>query len=243
MKKNTTKNMLIRDLPLDQWEMVDSFCRRRKMKRREFIALALTRLEGQGIAKPLSAKQSKETARAAAEIQMVATQVQGLKSIITLKKEIDKLYDDVEYLQDLRTVMNVILELNRLQESFQALVTKWVPSHDIPDDPEQRRKMGLPERYLSDWVDIPADYKRKLDYSPAIQGDDEQTKSVSPEDPAPLKSKDNLSHDVESVGTREKKLVAQERVENYPKGETKASKKINTTIFGRGFEKIHGKDG
>ena len=117
--------MLIRDLPVDQWELVDSFCRRNKMKRREeFIALALTKLEGQKVAKGLSVKHSKQMALAAAELQMVATQVENFKSIINLKKAIDKLYDDLKYLQDLRTETNIYLELKRLQLLFVDLTDK-----------------------------------------------------------------------------------------------------------------------
>jgi hypothetical protein len=242
MKKNITKNMLIRDIPVDQWELVDSFCRRRKMKRRQFIALALSQLGGQETGEGVSAEASKLAARAAAEIQSVATQMQGFKNIIILKKEMDKLYNGVKSLRDPQTEMNMILELNRLQQSLNLLITKYVPRHDIPDDPEARRKMGLPEEYVSERVDIPADYKRKLDFKPVTDGDDAQTKPAGSEDPVPPESEGNHSQDVQGEAQREKRVTPLERVENFPTGNTKAKTKIKTTTFGRGFEKILDKD-
>jgi len=242
MKKHIRKNMLIRDIPVDQWELVDSFCRRRKMKRRQFIALALSKLEGQDIGKPLSPKESKKLALAAAEIQLVATQVQGFKSIISLKKEMDKLYDEIESLRDLRTEINMYLELKRLQESLRVLITKCVPWHDVPDDPEARRKMGLPEQYLAEWVDIPADYKRKLDSEPVSDGNGAQTKPAGSENPVPPETEGNASQLVQREAQKEKRVTPLESVENYPTGKSKAKAKIKTTIFGRGFEKTVDKD-
>jgi hypothetical protein len=239
MRKKATKNMLIRDLPVDQWELVDSFCRRRKMKRREFVSLALTKLEGQETGKRSSRKDSKEMALAAAELQMVATQVENFKSIISLKKAIDKLYDDLKYLKDFRTAINIYLELERLQLLFIDLTKKLIPWHDIPDDPEARRKMGLPEEYVSEWVDVPADYERNLNgHKPVNEGENAGPQPASSEEPGSPKNKGQANHDVEKEGGSGNKLVPLEVVESCPTGEAKANKKIKTTVFGRGFGRI-----
>ena len=102
--------------------------------------------------------------------------------------------------------------------------------------------MGLPEEYVSEWVDLPADYKRKLDCNPVIEGDDARTKSASSEDPVPPETEGDPGQDVQGEAKEEKRLTPLERVENYPTGKSKAKAKIKTTIFGRDFEKIVDQD-
>ena len=41
MSEKKTSNMLIRTIPIDVWERIDKLCRRKNLKRRDFIEQAL----------------------------------------------------------------------------------------------------------------------------------------------------------------------------------------------------------
>ena len=41
MPEKKTSNMLVRDIPIDVWERIDKLCRRKNMKRRDFVEKAL----------------------------------------------------------------------------------------------------------------------------------------------------------------------------------------------------------
>ncbi len=47
MPEKKTSNMLVRDIPIDVWERIDKLCRRRNMKRRDFVEQALRFFEGE----------------------------------------------------------------------------------------------------------------------------------------------------------------------------------------------------
>jgi len=47
MPEKKTSNMLVRDIPIDVWERIDKLCRRRSMKRRDFVEQALRFFEGE----------------------------------------------------------------------------------------------------------------------------------------------------------------------------------------------------
>jgi hypothetical protein len=48
MPEKKTSNMLVRDIPIDVWERIDKLCRRRSLKRRDFVEQALRFFEGEG---------------------------------------------------------------------------------------------------------------------------------------------------------------------------------------------------
>jgi hypothetical protein len=47
MPEKKTSSMLIRDIPMDVWERIDKLCRRKNMKRRDFVEQALRFFEGE----------------------------------------------------------------------------------------------------------------------------------------------------------------------------------------------------
>ena len=47
MPGKKTSNMLVRDIPIDVWERIDKLCRRRNLKRRDFVEQALRFFEGE----------------------------------------------------------------------------------------------------------------------------------------------------------------------------------------------------
>ena len=48
MPEKKTSNMLVRDIPIDVWERIDKLCRRRRLKRRDFVEQALRFFEAEG---------------------------------------------------------------------------------------------------------------------------------------------------------------------------------------------------
>ena len=63
------KNMLVRALPLEVWERVEKVCRRRGMKRRDYIELALAYFEGD--------KEQKDHLKAMATVAQIREKVKA----------------------------------------------------------------------------------------------------------------------------------------------------------------------
>lgn len=146
MTEKKTVDMFIREVPLDVWENVDRLCRRVGIKRRKFIEHALSFFqEGDG---QKAWEEGAERAREAeARIDQIRNSVKQFKNIIALKKEIEKISSDIDVMGNEDTEMKMLLELKKLESDLDELIKKDVPDHNIPDDFEKRRKMGLPERY------------------------------------------------------------------------------------------------
>ena len=47
MPEKETSTMLIRAVPMDVWERIDKLCRRKNLKRRDFLEQALILFEGE----------------------------------------------------------------------------------------------------------------------------------------------------------------------------------------------------
>ena len=156
------KNMLIRGIPLDIWERIATLCRRRGIKRREFLEQALTFFEGGGDRQGY--EQEAERAREARlQVNQIMDAIKGYKGIIDLKKHIEYVRKNINMVGDNDTIMNMLLELKNMEEKLDAIIREYVPKHEIPEDPEELRKMGLAEY---SYVDIPLDYKRDDSYIP-----------------------------------------------------------------------------
>ena len=85
-----------------------------------------------------------------------------------MKREINRIRDDIKVFRDEDVEMNLLVELKQKEDDLDHIIRTVVPKHQIPDDPdpEERRKMGLPDEYVDDWVDIPHDYVRDMGGSP-----------------------------------------------------------------------------
>jgi len=163
------KNMLIRGIPMDVWERIDTLCRRRDIKRREFLEQALAFFEGAGD-RQVYEQEAKRAREARLQVNQIMDAVKGYKGIIDLKRTIDDMRKNINILGDNNTIMNMILELNNVEERLDAIIREYVPKHEIPEDPEELRKMGLAEY---SYVDIPLDYKRKGFEPPAHHAETE----------------------------------------------------------------------
>jgi len=157
------KNMLIRGIPLDVWERIDMLCRRRGIKRREFLEQALNYFEG-GEDRQGYEQEAERAREARLQVNQIMDAIKGYKGIINFKKVIEYVRKNINMVGDNDTIMNMLLELKNMEENLDTIIREYVPKHEIPDDPEELRKMGLLEY---SYVDIPLDYKRKGFETPA----------------------------------------------------------------------------
>jgi hypothetical protein len=262
------KNMLIRGVPLDVWERVDRLCLQLGLKRREFIEQALAFFqEGEGQKACEEGAEKEREARA--RFEQIKNSVKEIKNIIAIKKEIEKIGKEIYLLDDAKTEMNMVLELKRKESELGDLIKKYVPDHNIPDDFEERRKMGLPDRYCGyeriaisrdmdrGFNNVPKkdhDEVRSLEESPAIV--DLRRKLEETERRCGSENSDEKQGVNQCTDTTDKKNRLDEdpvRKENDseiemrridPGDEARSSEKdegeIETAFFGRGFEDLDG---
>jgi len=157
MPEKKTSNMLIRKIPMDVWERIDTLCRRRDIKRREFLEQALSYFEGGGDRQGYE-QEAEKARQSKLKVDQIMAAIKSYKGIIDLKKHIEYVRKNINMVGDNDTIMNIILELNNVEERLDTIIRENVPKHKIPEDPEELRKMGLAEY---SYVDIPLDYKRK----------------------------------------------------------------------------------
>lgn len=220
MSEKKTKNMLIRAIPLDVWERIDMLCRRRGIKRREFLEQALGLFEGGGDKEGY--EQAAERAREARlQVNQIMDAIKGYKGIINFKKGIEYVRRNIRMMDDPDTEMNMLLELKSLEENLDEIIREHVPRHEIPEDPEELRKMGL-ENYA--YGDIPLTYKRRGFDTPAHPTETE-FEGFGEDLPENLKELQNKIEEIKKEGHSEKE-----------KPKDKEEDDGKTSVFGRGFE-------
>ena len=159
MTEIKTSNMLIRAIPLDVWERVDRLCRRKGFKRREYIEHALSFFE--------EGEAHLETIKETEKIRSAEEKIYEMAEIIKLKKKIGQIRKDIDCIDDYKTEMNMILELNKAEEEVNQSIKENIPTYEIPEEEEARRKMGLPEEYCKkqryERIAIPEGFDRGFD--------------------------------------------------------------------------------
>jgi len=220
MPEKKTTNMLIRAIPMDVWERIDTLCRRRGIKRREFLEQALAVFEG-GENREDYNRQEEQAREARLQANQIIDTVQGYKGLIKLKKVIEYVWKNIGIMNDRTTEMNMLVELKKLDKDLNELIRKYVPQHDLPEDPEELRKIGLGDY---SYVDIPLDYKRKgfesLYHTLETEFDD---------------SDDALSKDLRELKKKVEEMNKEDHSEKEkPKDDQEADGK--TYVFGRGFK-------
>jgi len=215
------KNMLIRGIPLDIWERIDTICRRRDIKRREFLEQALTFFEGGGDRQGY--EQEAERAREARlQVNQIMDAIKGYKGIIDLKKHIEYVRKNIKLMDDPDTEMNMLLELKNMEENLDKIIRENVPKHEIPEDPEQLCKMGL-EDYA--YADIPLDYKRK-GFEPPAHHAETEFEGFGEDLPKDFKGLKNRIDEIMKKGDSEKE-----------KPKEKQKDDVKTTFFSsKGFD-------
>jgi len=203
------KNMLIRGIPLDVWERIDTLCRRRDIKRREFLEQALTFFEGGGDRQGY--EQEAERARQAKlQVDQIMAAIKSYKGIIDLKKHIEYVRKNINMVGDNDTIMNMLLELKNMEENLDTIIREYVPKHEIPDDQEELRKMGLAEY---SYVDIPLDYKRKGFETPPHHADTE-FEGVREDLPTNIEKLKNMIDGLMKKGDSEKEKPKEKQEDN-----------------------------
>ena len=266
MKKKKTKDMLIREVPIDVWERVDRLCRQKGFKRRDFIEHALSFFE--------EGEAHLETIKETENLQSAEESIYEMAEIIKKKKKITQIRENIDYIDDRKTEMNMLLELNKAEEEVNRAIKKNIPKYEIPEDEEERRKMGLPEEYCKkeryERIAIPRDFDRGFNRPPDIKHD--EIDAIFDEDPAIQEMKRQVEElklkrdserlkeeqeadqkvdatiqgngaDEEPVQKENDSKVKLRRIDSSDEAQSSEEKKrkIRTTVFGRGFEGLDGK--
>jgi hypothetical protein len=78
----------------------------------------------------------------------------------------------IQMMGDEKSQMSILVEIKKMDADLDRIIGDYAPQHEIPDDLEERRKIGLPKEYCRRAkVDIPRDFDRKLDYRPPKESD------------------------------------------------------------------------
>jgi hypothetical protein len=267
MEEKKTIDMFVRDVPLDVWESVDRLCRRRGLKRRDFVEQALTLFEAgeDGDGKDPEV----EKARMARErVDQIMETMKGYEGALKLKKSIEKIRKNRNEMGDRQTQMNLIIELKKMNEDLDEIIGEFIPKHEIPEDLKARRKMGLPDEYCQkEKYAITRDFDRKLDQMPEKKGDEADViftddsvienmkrkleelrrktgKNKEEQEPDQKVDTTGLENGVDEEPVKkendsEVKMRYVGSNENARSSEEK-KKEIRTTFFGRGFEGLDG---
>jgi len=94
----------------------------------------------------------------------------------------------------------MLLELNNVEENLDTIIREYVPKHELPDDPEELRKMGLTEY---SYVDIPLDYKRK-GFEPPAHHTETESEGLGEDLPKDIKGLKNRIDKIMKKGDSEK---------------------------------------
>jgi len=258
MTEKKTKDMLIREVPIDVWERVDRLCRQKGFKRRDFIEHTLSFFE--------EGEAHLETIKETEKIQSAEKRIYEMAEIIKTKKKITQIRKNIDRIDDRKTEMNMLLELNKAEEEVNRAIKKNIPKYEIPEDEEERRKMGLPEGYCEKQritisrdtdrgFNRPPDIKHDeiislLDENPGIQemkrqveelklkrGSDKFKEEQEPDQKVDTAGQEN-GVDEEPVQNENDSKVKLRRIDFSDEARSSEEKKkeIKTTVFGRGFE-------
>jgi hypothetical protein len=86
----------------------------------------------------------------------IADNVKAYKKIMRLKKELISISKDNELYVGWEHQDAIYLEMVRMTRELDEIIAKYVPKHEIPDDPKEREAMGLPDKSLLEYL-VPAE--------------------------------------------------------------------------------------
>lgn len=268
MTEKKTSNMFIRAVPLDVWERVHRLCRRKGIKRREFIEQALAFFEAaeNGDRKDPEAEKAR---LARVRVGQIMEMMKGYEGALKLKKSIEKIRKDIKMMGARETQMNIHLELNKMDEDLRKIIREFIPKHEIPEDLEERRKMGLPDEYcqIRRRYAITRDFDRKLDQRPEKRSDETEVifadspfiedlkreieelkrqtgKNKEEQEPDQKVDTTDLENGVDEEPVKKEndgkvKMRRSDSSEN-PRSSEEKKREIKTEVFGRGFEGLDG---
>jgi hypothetical protein len=262
-KKKETTTMLVRAVPLDVSERIRRHCRREGIRYREFLERAIDLLEepnGDPGQDPEGEEGVDEKVNPLRRVEEIAGTVKAYKNAIRLLKDLSGIAKNINLLGGWNTQANVYLELQKMEQDLYGIIERYIPDHQIPDDPREREAMGLPQQYCYQ-LDLTDEElaKRKDDLaqtmtregSPSLEDDPliqdlkkryEDLKRESLEkdsgDGAHSTEDSTESLNGQEEVQAESKAASPEPSEDAKKHEAEPQprkKEITTTIFGRGF--------
>jgi hypothetical protein len=147
MPKKKTKDMMVRGVPLDVYIRYRKLKDEKGIKSKEIMERGISLFGGGDENEEINQKEKNPLDEFNIEVAEIKGHIKIFKEILDLKKKIVKLSKDLEAIGNKDVEVNMYIELKMLYDRLNQLIEKSVPKHEIPDDPEARRKMGLPERY------------------------------------------------------------------------------------------------
>lgn len=263
-KKKDVTTMLMRDVPLDVSERIRRFCKEEGIKRREFVERAIDRLEGANQEHGKDSGQgdrAKEEANPMDRVAEITEKVKVYKNAIRLKKDLIAISESLPFLADRELQPHLYLEVNAMEKELADIMEKSIPRYDIPDDPEKRKAMGLPDGGLSLYI-VPrkeaeevkrhneeADRRWKMSSEPKHIPSAEELREKMEKLKREFRG-ENMTGGVKPNEGSSKTLTKQDRVQfgvaasagpfqKPPANEAEAEpgkEQVKTTRFGRGFD-------
>jgi hypothetical protein len=92
MPGKKTSNMLVRGIPIDVWERIDKLCRRKGMKRRDFVEQALHFFEGEEDGLDYTQNEQSQLS----DIDELVSDIEDLKREITKDKDRPKVEKKID---------------------------------------------------------------------------------------------------------------------------------------------------
>jgi hypothetical protein len=262
-KKKETTTMLVRAVRLDVSERIHRYCRREGIRYREFLQRAIDLLEepnGEPRQDAEPEQEADEIMNPPQRVDEIAGSLKAYKNAIRLLKDLSAILENIKVLGSWNTQANAYLELQRMQQDLYGIIEKYIPDHQIPDDPQEREAMGLPQEYCyqldlteEEWA------KRKDSSAPAMTregspnlGDDASVQEVmrmyeefkresrekdsgngaqpAEDSTEPPDGQEQVQAEAKAASPQPSKAAEKKDGEPQPR-----KKEIKTTIFGRGF--------
>ena len=249
-KKKEETTMLVRAVPLEVSERIRRYCRREKIRYRQFLERAIDLFEGgdeedgQDAPHEQGAEQDFDPIE---RVKEISKQVKAYKKAIGLRKDIKAIANDIGWLAGLDTQRNAYLELIGMAKALNELFEKYIPKHDIPDDLQAREAMGLPfalacdepevhvpsaaereearERYEAEMEKLRQEMEKTMK---ELGIDDIGVKKEEPVEP-------QMEQPVVAAPDVEPPNPDQDKAKEEPPGQ-EGKEQIKTARFGRGFD-------
>ena len=146
-KKKEETTMLVRSVPLNVSERVRRYCKREGIKYREFLERAIDLFEGSNQEQEQGPGQE-EKVNPIQRVAAIADAVKAYKYAIRLQKDLITIRKDINLLAEWEDRRHIYLEVVRMTRELDEIIKKYIPKHEIPDDPEAMAAMGLPSELI-----------------------------------------------------------------------------------------------
>jgi hypothetical protein len=199
MPGKETCDMFIRNVSVDIRDRVTKYCRQQKITLRDFIENALHYIEG---GPEVRNEIDEEALNKKKRISEIKDNLAQANLLFKMKKDIIKMEQSIPLLHNPDVEMKLWLEFKDRYFELNEFIKKIMPDRQIPDDPEERRKMGLPERYCEDRVDIPRDYVRNFGNN--------KVEKIEPDPEEAKKRQDQLDTDIKDAIERTRRKIEED---------------------------------